>query len=279
MTLINADRLKFFISRLPFLRPLALKIIKSLSRDINIRNPYTGDRLHLNLYRHKGYWFFGKGRERATMERFRQLISNGSVVVEIGGHIGFISQYFSELVGDSGRVVVFEPGTNNLPYMRSNTQSKRNISLVPMAISDSRGEAVFFEDGLTGQNNSLLADYKNASTVAISHREKLEKVKTVVQVTTLDDYLDEQGLACDFIKIDIEGWELNALSGMPKALRCCRAMMIEVTENHNAVSKILMDNNFVIEDAAGNKLMPIPDSFNGNVFALRLNAAGLDGDV
>lgn len=102
-----------------------LKVLKLVSIDIAIRNPYTGDRLLLNLYRHKGYWYFGMGRERATMEKFRQLIPAGSNVVEIGGHIGFISQYFSMLVGETGNVVVFEPGSNNLPYTEANLKSKK----------------------------------------------------------------------------------------------------------------------------------------------------------
>lgn len=265
------DKLKVLLSSIPFLRWIVLKLLKFISRDITIQNPYTGDKLFLNLYRHKGYWYFGRSRERATMEKFRQLIPPGSNVVEIGGHIGFISQYFSMLVGEAGKVIVFEPGSNNLPYTEANVKSKKNIQLVKKAVSDKPGEAIFYEDNITGQNNSLLSDYKNADSVSKTHSEKLEKHKRVVQVTTLDNYLDENGLICDFIKIDIEGFELNALRGMPKTLQKCKSLMIEVTENQEEVSKILMANQFSIEDEDGNKLAPIPRTFNGNIFALKLH--------
>lgn len=265
------DKIKVFLSTVPLLRRVVLKALKFISRDIVIKNPYTGDSLQLNLYRHKGYWYFGKSRERATMKKFQQLIPVGANVVEIGGHIGFISQYFSFLVGEAGNVVVFEPGSNNLPYTLANTRSRKNIQLVEKAISDKPGEAVFYEDNITGQNNSLLPDYKNADGVSKTHGEKLEKYRRVVQVTTLDDYLRERNLTCDFIKIDIEGFELNALKGMSETLRICKALMIEVTENQKEVSEILMANEFSIEDEKGNKLMPIPLAFNGNIFALRAN--------
>jgi FkbM family methyltransferase len=265
------DKLKVFLSRIPFLRLMALKLLRLISRDITIHNPYTRDRLFLNLYHHKGYWYFGRSRERATMEKFRKLIPAGSVVVEIGGHIGYISQYFSMLVGEAGKVIVFEPGSNNLPYTEANLKSRKNVYLVKKAISDKLGEAIFYEDNITGQNNSLLSEYKNADSVSKSHSEKLVKHKRVVQVTTLDNYLDENDLVCDFIKIDIEGFELNALRGMSKTLQKCKSLMIEVTENQEEVSQILMANQFSIEDEDGNKMAPIPSTFNGNIFALKFN--------
>ena len=139
------------------------------------------------------------------MCKFKNIIQPGDTVVEIGGHIGFISQYFSRLVGESGRVIVFELGSNNLPYTEKNPKND-NIWLEEMAVSDKPGEAFFYEDNITGQNNSLLSDYKNADDVSISHSEKLIKTKRGVKVTTLDEYLAEKKIPCDFIKIDIEGY-------------------------------------------------------------------------
>src|SRR6478735_1296610 len=88
--------------------------------DITIKNHYTGDALHLHSFQHKGYWFYGRRREAATMKLFQRLIQPESVVAEVGGHIGYITQFFATLVGPRGRVYVFEPGPNNLPYLRAN---------------------------------------------------------------------------------------------------------------------------------------------------------------
>lgn len=139
------------------------------------------------------------------------------------------------------------------------------------AVSDTSGEAVFYEDNITGQNNSLLPDNKNADSVSKTHADRLEKHKRTVQVTTLDDYLDQNGTSCHFIKIDIEGFELNALRGMPKTMQRVNFMMIEVTENQEEVAKILLENGFSLEDENGNNMPTIPCSFNGNIFASNLN--------
>ena len=255
------DRVKNFVSRLPLLRSIALKLLILISRDITIANPYTGDRLLVNMYRHKAYWYFGRSRERATMERFKSLISRGDTVVEIGGHIGFISQYFSLLVGNEGRVIVFEPGSNNLPYAEVNLR-KDNVKLEKVVIADKIGEAVLYEDNITGQNNSLLPNYKNVASVSASHNTRLVKTKVPVQITTLDKYLQDNGITCHFIKIDIEGYELNALRGMKNTLKSCEHLMIEVTNNQADVSNILMSGGFSIEDATGVQLMPIPKTLS-----------------
>jgi predicted methyltransferase len=161
--------MKRFLATLPFVRFLFLKIIKIFAFDTKITNPWTRGVL-LNTYRHKGYWYYGRSREQETMEIFGKYIKKGDVVIEIGGHIGFITQYFSSLAGDNGKVIVFEPGSNNLPYIKSNTVNLSNVFLEEKAVADVCGKAVFYEDDITGQNNSLLSDYHGASGVAASHR-------------------------------------------------------------------------------------------------------------
>ena len=152
--------IKRLLARVPFVRPAVIRMLKFTKRDITVKNPWTNDPLFLNSFYHKGYWFYGTSREIETMRLFKKYISAGDTVVELGGHIGFVSQYFAHLVGEKGRVVVFEPWQNNLPFIKRNTVRRRNITVEECAVSNCEGAAVFYEDNLTGQNNSLLAEYK-----------------------------------------------------------------------------------------------------------------------
>jgi FkbM family methyltransferase len=77
------------------------------------------------------------------MDLFAQLIPEGPTVIELGGHIGYVTQFFSKLVGGTGRVIVFEPGTNNLPYIRRNTEFLPNTCLVEAAVCDTDGMIQF----------------------------------------------------------------------------------------------------------------------------------------
>lgn len=260
--------LKRRLSGLPLLRPLALRVLRLVARDISIGNPWTGDNLYLNSFRHKGYWYFGKDREARTMERLAKIVRPGEVVFEVGGHIGYLSQYFSKLVGQSGRLVVFEPGTNNLPYLQRNIELKPNVQIERTAVSDHEGEAIFYQDDITGQNNSLLPDYRGADGVGKSHSMTLNRHEVKVRLVTLDGFVGLNAIQPDFIKMDIEGHELGALRGAINTLNKVRGLMVEVTENQHEVGELLLAAGFSLSDEAGRPLVGL-DGFSGNVFALR----------
>lgn len=261
--------IKRAIASLPFVRPLFLRLLRATARDVRLTNPWTSDRLVLNSFRHKGYWYFGKDREAATMARFGELIQPGATVIEVGGHIGFITQYFARLAGPSGRVIVFEPGANNLPYITRNTAHLPQVRIEPVAVSDRVGEAVFYEDNITGQNNSLLDDYRGAASVASTHKMEVVKHSRAVRLTTLDAYLGGRADPIDFVKIDVEGHELAVLEGAGDMLRRCRALMVEVTERQADVFALLRRNGYVLSDERGVEIGDAGTSFSGNIFAVR----------
>src|SRR3954454_1116564 len=88
--------------------------------DITITHHWTGERMVLHSFRHKGYWFHGKARERESMILCSRLIRGGDIVFDVGGHIGYMALHFADLVGAGGRVFCFEPAPLNLPYIRAN---------------------------------------------------------------------------------------------------------------------------------------------------------------
>jgi FkbM family methyltransferase len=216
--------------------------------DISIRHHYTGDRIRVHSFMHKGYWYHGKRRERETMTLFALLLKPGDTVIEIGGHIGYISLYFANLVGSTGRVAVFEPGPNNLPYIRSNVGDKNNILLIEKAVADFSGLTDFYLESLTGQNNSLLPNYPRFDGNLRHTGLESALAKTVVQVdcVTLDDFLAQTaGMKPSLVKIDVEGAELAVLKGMDRILQSGNvALMVEVTDNAPAVYDLLTTAGF-----------------------------------
>jgi len=202
---------------------------------------------------------------------FSDLVRKGDFVIEIGGHVGYISLYFAHLVGHEGQVTVFEPGPNNLPYIRKNTKANTCISLIEKAVTDYTGTAKFHIENLTGQNNSLLEEYdalnENKQDAGINSFEK-----TVVEVpcTTLDDFLlQAQVPPPSFIKIDVEGAEVNVLNGMKDTLeKNDIVLMVEVTEKARNVFSLLIDADFQMFGAYKN---PVDGSKKGNVFCVKGN--------
>jgi FkbM family methyltransferase len=230
------------------LRSIVLRALRRANLgDVTIRHHYTNEPFKLHSFRHRGYWYFAKRREGETMSLFAKIIANGDFVVEVGGHIGYMSLYFADLVGSQGRVVVFEPGPNNLPYIRANVQHHPNVRVIQEAVTDFTGSVTLYTEELSGQNNSLLEQYSVfEANLRATNVGQIKRDAIAVPCTTLDAFLDSVGPDVpSFIKIDVEGSELSVLRGMKGRLEAANvALMIEVTEQHRAVYELLRDAGF-----------------------------------
>lgn len=202
------------------------------------------------------------------MERFRTIIGESACVIEIGGHIGYITQFFAKLVTKNGMVVVFEPGENNLKYLKKNIQTLPQVTLVEMAVSNEDTVAQFYLDDLTGQNNSLLGEYEVLAANQSAAFVELTKNQVTVTTCKLDSFLRDSKHLPDFVKIDIEGAEVLALEGMTNTLRNLKpTIMVEITANHRAAADLLLAQGYELFSPDGKKIQngELP---NGNTFAL-----------
>ncbi len=181
------------------------------------------------------------------MALYAELIGLGNTVVEVGGHIGFVSLYYSKLVGNDGFVYVFEPGENNLKYIRENIKEEKNISLIEKAANDYTGTVDFYIENLTGQNNSILKDFSVLEkNIASQRASNIKRTKKIVKCISLDDFVKDIDTTPEFIKIDVEGAELNVLQGMKEILKDNLILMVEVTENKEEVYNLLSSYNYML---------------------------------
>ena len=129
---------------------------------------------------------------------FEATVRPGTVVFDLGGHVGYYTLMASELVGPSGRVVTFEPVPRNLAYLREHLRMNRveNVTVIEAAVSDVEG-TVPFDSGPSSTMGRLTSDGEL-------------QVRTVA----LDLLISRGELpAPDCLKIDIEGAEFLALLG------------------------------------------------------------------
>lgn len=250
------------------LRRALLPVLKAICPgDIRCRHHYTGQRYKLNSWRHKGYWYHGKRREPETMEFFKLAIKPGDTVIELGGHIGYISMYLAHLVGENGFVYVFEPGANNKPYIEANLANLKNVELLDFAVSDTDGVASFFEEELTGQNNSLNSDYevfsKNLEDSFSDQNYSVREVQTV----RLDSFVEEREISPHLIKIDVEGAELQVLHGARQTLAThLPAVLFEATKDRAESHEFLNELGYVLHNEYG--LPADPERGTSNITAL-----------
>lgn len=257
-----------------FLRRVVMPILKATAFDFEMQNPWsTHAKLKLNTFQHKGYWYYRHRREEATMQIFEKLIQTGDRIIEVGGHIGFISQLFANCVGCSGEVIVFEPGENNLPYLLHNvTQGLANceagnVQVIQVAASNVCGQAIFYEETLTGQNNSLVEAFDGLNANQRVAGVSTDVYEHKIDTQTIDSVAN--GKSIRLIKIDVEGHEFEVLAGAELTIEKQRpALMVEIQANEQKIFDFLMDYGYQLFTPTGEPCCH-PGKLRGNTFALQ----------
>jgi FkbM family methyltransferase len=141
--------------------------------------------------------------EHDKRRAFEATITEGTVVFDVGAHVGYYTLLASVLVGPAGRVYAFEPMPRNLGFLREHLRlnGARNVEVVEAAVSDRSGTARFAL-GATDTMGHLAGSGE------------LE-VRSVV----LDELVESGDVPPpDFVKMDVEGGELRALEGARRLL-------------------------------------------------------------
>ncbi|MGH9432797.1 MAG: FkbM family methyltransferase [Terriglobia bacterium] len=138
------------------------------------------------------------------------LLKPGMTFVDVGGNKGDFSLLAARAVGTAGRVLCFEPETQNVHWIRKSVELNgyHNVTVFEMALGDRDEEAQLYLGAKSGWH-SLLSSQPHGSGQAVK-----------VKKRTLDSVLAEIGQrVADVIKIDVEGAELEVLRGAEGTLR------------------------------------------------------------
>jgi FkbM family methyltransferase len=134
------------------------------------------------------------------------LIEQGDVILECGGHHGCSAILLSKWVGVDGKVVTFEP----LPA---------NCDIIEKNIHLNRLKNVVLKREAAGANTGIITFDEASSAVNLFGRG--EDVRAIC----LDEY---EHLNPTFLKIDVEGFEVQVLQGAKNILSKCPKLEIEV---------------------------------------------------
>ena len=136
-------------------------------------------------------------------------VKPNDIVIDAGANLGHISIYLSKKVGVDGKIYAFEPDGKNIQSL------KKNISL-----NKDLPDNIVIEDLLLWNENTLI-DFEEAGTVGssavwFSGSENIVKKQAV----SIDSWVDKKGIKkLDFIKMDIEGAEIEALDGCVETIK------------------------------------------------------------
>jgi FkbM family methyltransferase len=165
---------------------------------------------------------------------FRQAVSPGDIVYDLGANVGFYSLLASVLVGNTGHVYSFEPLAANAAILQRHLDMNRirNCTVVRAAVTSADGMA-HFDPSSSGDLAHLSATgAATVSTVALDSLLAVGKIR-----------------AARVIKIDVEGAELDALRGAAQLIEAHRPVILLAThgaEVHTGCVRFLQDRGYVL---------------------------------
>ena len=146
---------------------------------------------------HKDLYLNGIREPQAT-KYIQEILEHDWTVVDIGANIGYYALQEAQAVYE---VIALEPSPDNFEHLEMNIELNGylNIEAHQLAIGDITGK-MGFEINRACNWNSISKGKGDIS----------------VQVQTLDKFLN--GSKVDFVRMDVEGYEMNVLRGMAGVL-------------------------------------------------------------
>jgi FkbM family methyltransferase len=167
---------------------------------------------------------FGPGVwEPEETEFIEKSLRPGMVFVDIGANIGYYTVIASSLVGTTGKVFAFEPDPENFAFLRKNIAENQchNVLIDQKAVAAASRQLLLYRSG------SNFGDHRTYEPRVGRNREQGTTRATVaVSAISLDDYFAGRPDSIDFIKMDIQGSEYDALVGMRGTLSRNPAIII-----------------------------------------------------
>jgi FkbM family methyltransferase len=155
------------------------------------------------------------------MARFiRKHVRAGQCAIDIGANIGEISKILLECVGPGGSVHAFEPNPELVASHLSRIESP-NYCVHTEAVSNAEGSATLYID----RREEMPAVASSLRVLDDLHASgKVQPVS--VDTITLDTFVQKLGLRPDFIKIDVEGHEIDVFRGGVKTIAFFRPIIV-----------------------------------------------------
>jgi FkbM family methyltransferase len=179
--------------------------IISLNRDIyinKIKYNFDGDIRYLSGA--------PKNFDVISLSIFQNFCKTNSYVLDLGANIGFTAIALADICRD-GKIAAVEPLEPTFNFLRNNIKksAKKNITLHQYAVGNKTGEFPM----------QATSDFLAGAFIADQYQADQNHFTMPVKINLLDDVFEEFNFdKLDFIKMDLEGYEIYALEGGIKTL-------------------------------------------------------------
>lgn len=187
-----------------------------------------------NLRRSLDVYYGDPARDAAMDRLYTRFVKPGDLAFDIGSHVGDRIGSFRRL---GARVVALEPQPDCASVVRAVYKNDPNVTLVEAACGPKPGTLDLHINSANPTVTTASADFVKAADGAGGWEGQVWDRVITVPVTTLDQLVAKHGEPA-FVKIDVEGFEADVLSGLSRPLP---ALSFEFTTIQRDVAQRCLD--------------------------------------
>jgi FkbM family methyltransferase len=205
-------------------------------------------RTAIGVVRSLGLYYGHPARARAMDRLYAQFVAPGDLVFDVGAHVGDRIASFRRL---GARVVAVEPQPALHRTLRLLYGRDPHVTLVRAAVGRAAGIAGMKINPANPTISTLSDAFIAASRNAAGWQGESWPEEATVRVTTLDALIGRHGRPA-FIKLDVEGFEAEALMGLSHAVP---ALSFEFTTIQRSVALACLERCAALGYAAFNSAL------------------------
>lgn len=150
-------------------------------------------------------------------------------VVDVGANVGDVCQHLLDNFLRT-RIYAFEPDADCYTRLVSRFADEPRVSPAKLALSDRQERRTLFRYSESGLN--ALSSLAGASGKFLAGYGVQPAAAEEVELTTLDAFCQRHAIEhIDFLKLDVQGWELHCLRGCRKLLAASRISAVYAEVN------------------------------------------------
>lgn len=186
-----------------------------------------------------------------AVEYYRHFVpARGGVVFDCGGELGLEAEQMSVMVGQGGKVYTIECLPEHARHLKKMASKLGNVEVIEKALWKERKNLDFYRGNTVGSSTALSETRgQNGQILA-----KTDSEKYSVAADTLDNLYRQfvHPDSVDFIKMDIEGAEYEALDGGGVMLQHTQKIVVAAyhirdgIKTVNRVAEILKSHGFEV---------------------------------
>lgn len=180
----------------------------------------------------------------------KEQLKTGQTFVDVGANIGYYTLIAARCVGPAGRAFAFEPDPTNFQLLQKNISANGYTNATPVnkALSSKTGTTKLYLNPANRGDHRIYDSHDGRPSVEI-------------KTTTLDSFFKKLDKEVHFIKMDIQGAETAALSGMKGLIGKNKGLKLVTEFSPGALKAFGADPRKYLKDlqALGFRLMEISE--------------------